>query len=102
MLYTLFDMQSNLEIPSKPSRYFQTSMVAAIACSAVQMVKRSWHGDAASGGSISQNGGEILFEVEDEVVRVPWFHRMMNTQDHAEIEELKAVLKIDEKASPGA
>ena len=102
MLYGLFDMQSNLEIPSKPSEYFQASMVAVIARSAIQMVKRTWHGDAASGGSFTQNGGEILFEIEGDVVRVPWFHRMMNTQDHAEIEEVKAVLKLDDKTSPGA
>lgn len=60
------------------------------------------HGDAGSGGSISQIGREILFEAEDDSIRVPWVHKMMNVEDHADIDELRTVLKLDEKATLAA
>lgn len=98
-LYRLFEMQSNLEMPSAPSKYFQRSIFAVVARSAVQMVQRTWHGDAGSGGPISQNGGEILYEVEGDNVEVSWCHKMKNTQDHAEIDELRTVLELDDRAT---
>ena len=98
-LYSLLEMRSNLELPATPAKYFQRSLFAVVARSAVQMIQRTWHGDAGSGGTVSQNGGEILYEVEGDKVEIPWFHRMKNTQDHAEIDELRSVLKLDEKTA---
>ena len=101
-LYGLFEMQSNLELPPTPSRYYQRSLFAVVARSSFQVLQRILHGDAGSAGSISQNGGEILYEVEGDNVEVSWFHRMMNIEHHAEIDELRTVLKLDEKATPAA
>lgn len=98
-LYSLLEMQSNLALPSTPAKYFQRSLFSVVAQSAVQMGQRLWHGDASSGGPISLNGGEFLYEVEGDEAEVIWCHRMKNTQDHAEINELKEVLKLTEKST---
>jgi len=97
-LYRLFEMQSNLDMPSTPSKYFQRSIFTVAAQSAVQIVQRVLHGDASSGGPVSLNGGEFLYEVEGDNAEVSWCHRMKNTQDHSEIDELRNVLKLDEKS----
>lgn len=60
------------------------------------MLQQILHGDAGSAGLISQNGGEILCEVEGDNVEVPWLRRMMNIEDHAEIDELRTMLNLDE------
>lgn len=43
---------------------------------------------AWKGGKVSQNGGEFLFDGG----QVVWCHRMQNTRDHTEVEDLKALL----------
>lgn len=45
-----------------------------------------------SGGDYRQVGGEFLFANG----KVMWCHRMRNTRDHAEVEELRRQLKIEE------
>jgi hypothetical protein len=101
-LYDLFEMNSGLTLSTTPSAYFQRSLFGAVARSGVQVLQRILHGDAGSGGSISQNGGEILYEIEGNSIRVPWIHRMMNVEDHAEIDELRALLKLNEGATTAA
>lgn len=45
-----------------------------------------WKG--MKGGSATRQGGEWLFQDGE----LKWCHRMQNSQDHAEVEELKEVL----------
>ena len=47
------------------------------------------HG-AFQGGDYRQVGGEFVFENEE----VTWCHRMRNTRDHAELEEVRQVLGL--------
>ena len=45
------------------------------------------------GGSANRQGGEWVFEGGE----LRWCHRMQNSQDHAEVEELKEVLRFEGK-----
>jgi hypothetical protein len=75
--------------------------------SIVQGIKRVGSGDAWSAGDMSLNGGEFLFvrggegvegEGKGDGPRVEWCHRMRNTRDHTEVEDLKAVLGLNAEA----
>ncbi|KAG0642489.1 AhpC/TSA antioxidant enzyme-domain-containing protein [Tuber brumale] len=84
-LYTLFGMVKNLKLGEKPE-YIQQSAISGIATSFVSALK--WGG--RKGGDYQQNGGEWMWENG----KLVWCHRMKNTRDHLEVEDLKKVLRL--------
>lgn len=90
-LYAQLGMSRTLSMGPKRPDYIKAGMVSTTVQSMVQCIKS---GKAiVQGGDIRQVGGEMLFEDE----RVTWVHRMKNTRDHAEIDELRRVLGLAAK-----
>ena len=87
-LYDMLGMSRTLNLGQKPD-YIKQSMLAGMGKSILQGLKMGRK--AAGGGDVRQVGGEMLFENG----RVVWCHRMKNTRDHAEVDELKKVLGTD-------
>ena len=106
-------MKSSLSLGSRGPDYIRHSIVAGIGKSILQGVRRIPAGDALSAGDMRLNGGEFLFDAEGtdikmlsdptghalKSVEVTWFHIMDNTRDHAEVSDLRRVLKIPENQS---
>ncbi|KAF2140620.1 uncharacterized protein K452DRAFT_252389 [Aplosporella prunicola CBS 121167] len=90
-LYTYLGMARTLSLGAKRPDYIKTNIVSTTVHSIIQGVK-SGRG-AVQGGDIKQVGGEFMFEDGQPT----WTHRMKNTRDHAEIEELSRVLGLKER-----
>ncbi|KAJ9659946.1 hypothetical protein H2198_002836 [Neophaeococcomyces mojaviensis] len=102
-LYRLFDMHRTLSMGSRSPRYVQRSMTIAMLRSIVQGVKRIPEGDVGGAGGLNINGGEFLFTFQDtqplgrpnfDDWRLSWCHRMRNSRDHTEVEDLLRVLDL--------
>ncbi|KAF2087261.1 hypothetical protein K490DRAFT_15945, partial [Saccharata proteae CBS 121410] len=88
-LYSNLGMTRTLSLGPKKPDYIKTGFLQTTVQSIFQGI-RSGSG-AVKGGDIRQVGGEMLWEEG----RVVWCHRMKNTRDHAEVEELRQVLGLD-------
>ena len=86
-LYTKFNMAINLQ-QGKTPEYATMSMPMITLTSMRNAIGTGMK--AFKGGKVDQNGGEWLFEGG----QLKWCHRMMKTNDHAEVSELKEVLVI--------
>ena len=107
-LHTILGMRRTLSLGVRDPDYIKHTIVAGMAKSIVQGVKRIPSGDVMSAGDMRLNGGEILFEVEGREplldhekgntglasVSVSWCHRMANTRDHSEVANLWRILEI--------
>jgi hypothetical protein len=92
-LYDYLGMTRTLNLGKKPN-YIHSNLFVTSVQSIVQSLKT---GDKAlKGGDFKQVGGEFLFEDG----KVKWVHRMRNTRDHAEIEELRQIIGLDDKKPP--
>ncbi|KAI3395930.1 hypothetical protein diail_641 [Diaporthe ilicicola] len=86
--YKALGMMSNL-MPGGPSgSYLKKSALDNILTSTW---KTLLSGQALSGGPKAQNGGEWVFQGGE----LRWCHRMRNSTDHTETEELKKVLELE-------
>lgn len=92
-LYDYLGMTRTLNLGKKPN-YIHSNLFVTSVQSIVQSLKT---GDKAlKGGDFKQVGGEFLFEDGE----VKWVHRMRNTRDHAEIEELRRVIGLEHAKPP--
>jgi len=92
-LYDYLGMTRTLNLGKKPN-YIHSNLFVTSVQSIVQSLKT---GDKAlKGGDFKQVGGEFLFENGE----AKWVHRMRNTRDHAEIEEIRQVLGLDDTKPP--
>jgi hypothetical protein len=81
-------MTRTLELGKKPG-YIHSNIFITSVQSVVQGLKNG--NKALKGGDFKQVGGEFLFEDGKPV----WVHRMRNTRDHAEVEQLREVLGLE-------
>ncbi|CEO60622.1 hypothetical protein PMG11_05239 [Penicillium brasilianum] len=97
-LYDDLGMTTTWDLGPKPE-YIRRSMARVVAGSIMQGLKHLGSGLATKGGDTKRVGGEFLFEPsgEDGGKKITWCHRMTNTRDHAEINELVKVLDADGK-----
>lgn len=86
-------MTSTLSL-GKKGEYIQQSLLGACLQSMWQIISKGSRGFA--GGAWAQVGGEFLIENG----KVTWCHRMKNTRDHAEIEDLQRILGLLEEKPP--
>jgi len=89
-LYDVLGMTRTLDLGKKKPKYIQSNILVTSMQSVVQALKTG--SNALKGGSFKQVGGEFLFE-DGECV---WVHRMRNTRDHTEMEELRTKLGLVE------
>ena len=110
-LYTLLGMTRSLSLGRKDPAYIQHTLAAGIAKSIVQGLRRVKTGDVMRAGNMSVNGGEFLLQVtgrgrmasrpkdnNDLELSVTFCHRMANTRDHAEVQELRRALHLSDDA----
>ncbi|CAK7204548.1 hypothetical protein SEUCBS139899_007306 [Sporothrix eucalyptigena] len=102
-LYDELGMVSTLALGSAPGYMKHTNIWSSSWKSFIQSVKQIPKGMALKGGNQRQVGGEFLFENKGDGSDVPvtWCHRMKNTRDHAEIEDVQDLLGL-EKTEPEA
>jgi AhpC/TSA antioxidant enzyme len=107
-LYDILGMHRSLSLGRKDPDYIQHTLVAGMMKSFVQTVKRFPAGDALSGGDMRVNGGEFLFEVQGNTavgtssqgnaglkdISVTWCHRMTNSRNHTEVEQIRTVIGL--------
>ena len=87
-LYDLFGMTSTLSQGGRRPNYQSGGIFSIAAKSFFQGLSAGF--GALKGGSFSQIGGEFLFENG----KIVWCHRMKNTRDHTEIDDLKLLLGL--------
>ncbi|GAB7337619.1 hypothetical protein MBLNU457_g2917t1 [Dothideomycetes sp. NU457] len=87
-IYDKLGFVCNLTQQDERPQYMQKSAVANFMGSVRQSLAALPGGSTFSGGKISQNGGECVFENGEMV----FFHRMRMTDDHLEIDSLKQLL----------
>lgn len=87
-IYAALKLVENLDLGDKKPGYIKSGLVGGTLSSAWNMFSSGKKG--LQGGAYNQNGGEFVFEGGE----VKWCHRMKNTRDHAEVEELKEVLGL--------
>lgn len=85
--YASLGMMRSLKVPEVTPTYIKTGFWANAIGSGWTLLKDT---NRLKGGPSWQNGGEWLFEDGE----VKWCHRMRNTMDHAEVEELRELLGI--------
>ncbi|PMD15518.1 hypothetical protein NA56DRAFT_634331 [Hyaloscypha hepaticicola] len=120
-LYNALGMLRTLNLGSRPE-YQRRALGSLILNGFLQSIKQLPFGKTWKGGDYQQVGGEFMFEPASGIMdtpvhspeddfnrqlgdkggveyseekRVTWCHRMRNTRDHAEMEELREVLGLD-------
>lgn len=102
-LYDLLGMHRSLSLGNKSPAYVQHSMALGMLKSALQGMKRIGHGDVRAAGDWSVQGGEFLFKRQAQVEQewtLTWSHRMRNSRDHTEVEQLMDIISLDVPSSP--
>ena len=89
-IYDAFGMIRTLSLAEKKPDYIKTSFLSNIAKSAVSQLSAGF--SMFQGGDIQQVGGEYLIDSQGHII---WSHNMNNTQDHADIKELRKILQLD-------
>lgn len=98
-LYRLLGMQRSLSLGARAPRYIQRSLTGNMLRSVAQGMRRIPEGDVLGAGGWDVNGGEFLFEMspkevgglrkmEKDAWSLTWCHRMRNSRDHTELDEL--------------
>lgn len=87
-LYAALGMVSNLDLGDKSPAYVKSGLVGGTLSSAWNIVKSG--AVNGKGGAYGQNGGEWFFDGGE----LRWCHRMRNTRDHVEVEEIGRVVGV--------
>lgn len=96
-LYRVLGMHRTLSLGKRSPRYIQRSLTSGMLQSVVQGMRRIPEGDVMGAGSLSVNGGEFLFSLKQDGSHtgsraeewiLKWCHRMQNSRDHTEVEDL--------------
>lgn len=87
-LYEALGMTSTMNQGDKRPSYQSGGILTIAGKSLVQGIAAG--SGALKGGNFSQVGGEFLFEEG----RITWCHRMRNTRDHTETNDLKMLLGV--------
>lgn len=103
-------MYRSLSLGDRSPRYIQRSLTGNMFRSVVQGIRRLPQGDILAAGSWDVNGGEFLFELSGEGFdaalpdswKLLWYHRMINSRDHTEVDDLVHVLKLPERVAEDA
>lgn len=103
-LYDEFGMVCTLAMGAPPKYMKHTNMWASSFRSIAQGLRQLPRGLALKSGNQRQVGGEFLFQntgdsADKNAVTVSWCHRMKNTRDHAEVDELQEVLGLEKAAA---
>lgn len=109
-LYAQLGMYRSLSLGDRSPRYIQRSLTGNMFRSVVQGIRRLPQGDILAAGSWDVNGGEFLFELSGEGFdaalpdswKLLWYHRMINSRDHTEVDDLVHVLKLPERVAEDA
>ncbi|CAK7237177.1 hypothetical protein SCUCBS95973_009873 [Sporothrix curviconia] len=104
-LYDELGMVSTLALGPAPKYMERTNMWASSWRSIVGGLKQMRTGLWLKSGDMRQVGGEFLFENPGNGVdiSVSWCHRMKNTRDHTEADDMQKVLGLDKFVTePGA
>lgn len=104
--YQILGMRRTLSLGDRSPRYIRRSLTGNMLRSIVQGIRRIPQGDVLAAGGWDVNGGEFLFESDhsDQLShcnykwRLKWCHRMLNSRDHTELEELLVVLGLVQTA----
>lgn len=102
-LYDQLGMHRSLSLGSKSPAYVQHSMALGMLKSALQGMKRIGHGDVRAAGDWSVQGGEFLFHCQAGIEQewtLEWCHRMRNSRDHTEVEQLRDIIALGTSCSP--
>lgn len=95
-LYDTLGMHRSLKMGDRRPVYIQRTMTGTMLRSIVQGVRRVPKGDVGRAGGWAVNGGEFLFEEsrigDNDGWHLRWSHRMENSRDHTEVEDLIAVM----------
>ena len=87
-LYDTLGMSTSLDTGPRRPAYQSSTLLSMTGKSFLQAV--GYGTNVFKAGDFSQVGGEILFEDN----RAVWCHRMRNTRDHTEINDLKRILGV--------
>ena len=100
-LYDELGMVSTLALGPPPKYMAHTSIWASSMRSIVDVFKHMPRGLALKSGDKRQVGGEFLFENPGNGadVSVSWCHRMKNTRDHTETDDMQKLLGLDKFAA---
>lgn len=100
--YKTLGMHRTLSMGTRRPQYIRRSLTGNALRSIWQGVRRIPEGDVLEAGSWDINGGEFLFEQMDEENgwEVSWCHRMTNSRDHTEVEDLLTAVGLGPKAAP--
>ena len=99
-LYKAFGMQRTLSMGHRQPRYIRRSLTGNMLRSVLQGVKRIPDGDVLAAGGLDINGGEIILEHTKSGWSEVWSHRMTNSRDHTEIDDLLEVLGFVDRTLP--
>ena len=91
-LYDMLGMYRTLSLGMRSPEYIKHSLVLGCLKSVRQGLARVGKGDVRKAGDLSVNGGEFLFVQREGKWEVPWCHRMMNSRNHTEVEDLRKVI----------
>ena len=91
-IYDVLGMTRTLSLGSKDPKYMRQSVYRVGLQSIVQGLKTGRN--MLSAGDFWQVGGEFLFESDG---AVSWCHRMKNTRDHSELDQLGKKLQISDE-----
>lgn len=101
-LYDTLGMHRSMSMGDRRPVYIQRTMTGTMLRSIVQGVRRVPKGDIGKAGGWETQGGEFLFEEAKDTEAVgsdewplKWCHRMENSRDHTEVEDLVAVMGVN-------
>lgn len=95
-LYEALGMHKSLSMGDHNPRYIRRSLAENMLASIMQGVRRIPEGDVRGAGSWKTNGGEFLFEWQEQAEdwKLVWCHRMRNSRDHTEVDELSRIIGL--------
>ncbi|KAK5106395.1 hypothetical protein LTS08_000514 [Lithohypha guttulata] len=95
-LYEALGMYKSLNMGDHNPGYIRRSLAENMLASIMQGVRRIPEGDVRGAGSWKTNGGEFLFEWQEQAEdwKLMWCHRMRNSRDHTEVEELSRIIGL--------
>lgn len=89
-LHEIFELRRTLSLGEKKPNYIKSSFLSNLLKSALSQITAG--SNMFKGGDIQQVGGEYLI---DKHGRIIWSHKMENTRDHSEVDELHKVLTLN-------
>ena len=96
-LYDVLGMIKTLSLGDKSPRYMRQPVLKLSGASFLQALKSGRN--MLSGGDFWQVGGEFIIQSDG---TSSWCHRMKNTRDHAEVDELRKALQTADEPEPAA